>query len=110
MDWRLHNLHLELDLVIKSNFSKFPLTDLIMNPNLPNPQESKSLQLHQIANIILTVVLGGGITSCASFILQTNNSIVLLSEKMNTLAQITEKITTKMDRFDERLRSQEMKK
>ncbi|AFY72964.1 hypothetical protein Syn7502_00832 [Synechococcus sp. PCC 7502] len=77
---------------------------------IPEPQNSKAIQFHQIANIILTVILGGAITSCASFIIQTNNSLILLSEKMQVLSSVTSKLSDKIDKFDDRLRTQEMRK
>lgn len=78
--------------------------------SLPDPQNSKALQLHQIGNIILTVILGGAITSCASFILQTNNSLILLSEKTQVMVALIDKLSEKIDRLEDRLRTEEMKR
>lgn len=77
--------------------------------NIPDPENSKSLQLHQMANLILTAVLGAAITSTGSFLVQTNNAIIYLSKEMQVIATATNQITNKLEKLEDRLRIQEMK-
>jgi hypothetical protein len=85
-----------------------------MTTNLPKAGDSKSLQFHQVINIILTVALGSGLTSAATFFYSINNSIILLSSKLETvtthLDKINESMEKRIDKLEDRIRTEEMKK
>jgi hypothetical protein len=85
-----------------------------MNTNLPKANDSKSLQFHQVINIILTVALGSGLTGAATFFYSINNSIIVLTSKLEYVAghldKLNESMEKRIDKLEDRIRGEEMKK
>lgn len=85
-----------------------------MTSNIPKPNESKALQFHQIVNIALTVIIGSGITGVATFFYSVNNSVILLTSKLDTASHNLEKLSNSMerriDKLEDRIRQEEIKR
>lgn len=85
-----------------------------MNPEVPKENENKSVQFHQIVNVTLTIILGSSITALASFFYSVNNSLITLTTKFDTASTNLDKLSItverRVDKLEDRIRAEEMKR
>jgi cell division protein FtsL len=88
-----------------------------MTTNIPKASDSRSLQFHQVINIVLTIAISGA----ATFFYSVNNSIITLSNKLDSFStnlerlstsveKMNDKVANRIDKLEDRIRIEEMKK